>query len=166
MVGRWFTAVLDADWQRVLDWKWNSLIPLVFACVVLTKTLGAPKARETQASINRRLDLWERGIHAGLVEDALEKGRARVGCVNRREENEKDYLACIFLSTLLLRKLRQAVRWATNREGGVFSQGMFAQRPGERLRTSFRRNNLTCMYLAWKIPHAWSSRITMRCRRL
>ena len=114
----------------MLDWKWNSLIPLVFACVVLTKTLGAPKARETQASINRRLDLWDRGIHAGLVEDALEKGRARVGCVKRREENEKDYLACSFLSTLLLRKLWQAVCWATNREGGGLLPGDVCTKTG------------------------------------
>ena len=62
-----FTAVLAAEWRGVLDQKWNSKIPLVFSHVFLTNTLGAHKAKEIQARINRRLDLWERGIHAGLV---------------------------------------------------------------------------------------------------
>ena len=42
----------------------------------MNKTLGARKAREIRARINHGLDLWERGIHAGLVGDALEEGRA------------------------------------------------------------------------------------------
>ena len=66
-MGRRFTAVLAAEWQGVLDRKWNSEIPLVFAPVVFTKTLGPRKSREIQASIDRQLDLWERVIHAGLV---------------------------------------------------------------------------------------------------
>ena len=43
--------------------------------MVLTKTLGACKDREIQARIDRRLDLWERDIHAGLVGDVLAEGR-------------------------------------------------------------------------------------------
>ena len=76
-VGRRFTAVLDVEWRGVLDRKWNSEIPLVFAYGVLTKTLGARKAIYIQARINNQLDLWERGIHAGLVGDALAEVRAR-----------------------------------------------------------------------------------------
>ena len=53
----------------MLDWKWNSKRPLVFAHVVLKKTLGTRKAREIRTRINRRLDLWERGMHACLVGD-------------------------------------------------------------------------------------------------
>ena len=75
-VGRRFTAVLAEEWRGVLDWKFNSEIILVFAHVVFTRTLGAHKDREIQAKIDRRLDLWERGIHAGLVGDALAGGRA------------------------------------------------------------------------------------------
>ena len=39
-VGRRFTAILAAEWRGVLAWSWNSEIPLVFAHIVLTKTLG------------------------------------------------------------------------------------------------------------------------------
>ena len=41
----------------MLDRKWNSKRPLVFDHVVLTKTLGAHKAREIQERIDSRLDL-------------------------------------------------------------------------------------------------------------
>ena len=50
---------------------------LVFARVVLTRNLGACKAREIWASIKRRLDLLERGIHAGLVGGTLAEVRVR-----------------------------------------------------------------------------------------
>ena len=56
--GRWLTAVLTAEWQGVLDRKWNSERPLVFAHVVFTKTLGDPKARDIQATMNHQLDHW------------------------------------------------------------------------------------------------------------
>ena len=68
----------------VLNWKWNSEKPLVFADVVLTRTLSARKAREIQAKTDR-LDICERGSQAGLVGDALEEGRDREGLVKRRK---------------------------------------------------------------------------------
>ena len=96
----------------MLDQKRNSERPLFFAHVVLTKTLGAHKAREIRAMINRQLDLWERGMHAGLVEDALTESRAQEGHVERRAEEEEDCLACRFHITVLSGKLRQAFRRA------------------------------------------------------
>ena len=56
-VGRWFTTVLAEKWRRVLNQKYNSKRPLVFAHVVLTKTLGAHKNRYIQSRINHQLDL-------------------------------------------------------------------------------------------------------------
>ena len=58
----------------MLNRKWNFKRPLVFAHVVLTETLGTCKAREIQVRIDRQLDLWERGIHSGLVGGALAEG--------------------------------------------------------------------------------------------
>ena len=75
-MGRQFTEVLTAEYQGLLDWKWNSERPLVFVHVVLTKKLGAHKVREIWVRIDCGLDLWERGIQAGLVGDALAEGRA------------------------------------------------------------------------------------------
>ena len=69
MVGYQFTALMAADWRGVLNRKWNYKIPLVLVHVVLKRTQGARKAREIRARINLWVDLWERGIHTGLVED-------------------------------------------------------------------------------------------------
>ena len=44
--------------------------------MVLTKILGAHKARGIWARIDRQLDLLEREIHAVLVGDLLVEGRA------------------------------------------------------------------------------------------
>ena len=63
----------------MLDKKWNSEILLVFAHMVLAKTLGACNTREIQSNIDHYLDLWERGIHAGLVDGVLSEVRAREG---------------------------------------------------------------------------------------
>ena len=57
VVGRRFTAILTAEWQGVLGRSWNSERPLVFAHVVLTKTLGVRRARDIRARITRRMDL-------------------------------------------------------------------------------------------------------------
>ena len=68
--------------------------------------------------ITRRMDLWERGQHAGLVGDAEAEEAAREGRSAFSSEEEDDVVARSFHETVLLGKLRQAVRRATNREGG------------------------------------------------
>ena len=79
------------------------------------------------------------------------EGRAREFLIKRCKEEEEDRLARSFHITVLSGKLRQEVRRAINREGGgVFSQEMSTQRPGDRLQTLSGRNTLTCMYSLWK----------------
>ena len=64
------------------------------------------------------MDLWERGQHAGLVGDANEEGAAREGRTASSSEEEDEAVARSFHKTVLSGKLQQAVRWATDREGG------------------------------------------------
>ena len=59
--------------------SWNYKRPLVFAHIVLTKTLGVRRAREIRARITRQMNLWERGLHTGLVGDDKAEGAAREG---------------------------------------------------------------------------------------
>ena len=61
----------------MLDLKWNSERPLIFTHVVLTKTLGACKARDIRVRIDLRLDTLERVIRADLVGDELAGGRSQ-----------------------------------------------------------------------------------------
>ena len=70
------------------------------------------------ARINCQLDLWDRGIYAGLVGVALKEVRSRKGRVDRSKEEEEDFLGRSFHSTLMSGKLWQAVRQATDWETG------------------------------------------------
>ena len=60
-VGRRFKAILATEWRGVISQSWKSERLLVFAHVVITKTLGVRRTREIRARITRRIDLWERG---------------------------------------------------------------------------------------------------------
>ena len=102
----------------MLNRSWNSEKPLVFAHVILTKTLGIRWAREIRARITRRIDLWERGQHAVLVGDAEVEGAAGEGRAAFSGEEEDDAVAQSFHKAVLSGKLQQAVRRATEREGG------------------------------------------------
>ena len=100
-VGRRFTEILAAEWRGVISRSWNSERTLVFAHVVLTKTLGVRRAREIRARITRRMDLWERGQHAGLVGDAEAEGAARKGRADFSGEEEDDAVARSFHETVI-----------------------------------------------------------------
>ena len=55
-------AILAAEWRGVFGRSWNSEMLLVFAHVILKKTLGVRRSKEIRARITRRMDLWERGL--------------------------------------------------------------------------------------------------------
>ena len=62
------------------------------------------------------MDLWEGVLHAGLVGDNEAEGAVREGrAANGGEEEKEDAAARSFHETVLSGKLRQAVRWATDR---------------------------------------------------
>ena len=56
-VGRRFTPIFAAEWWGVLNRSWNSEIPIVFAHVVLTKTLGVCRAQDIRDRITWRMDV-------------------------------------------------------------------------------------------------------------
>ena len=66
----------------------------------------------------QRMDLWERGQHAGVVGDAEAEGDAREVRAASGKEEEDNTAARSYHDTVLLGKLRQAVHQATDREGG------------------------------------------------
>ena len=87
-MGCCFTAILALEWRGVLGRSWNSEILLVFAHIVLTKMLCILRAKDIRARITRRMDLWERDIHVGLVGDAEAEGAAREGTAASGGEEE------------------------------------------------------------------------------
>ena len=117
-VGRHFTAILAVGWRGVLSWSWNSERPLVFAHVVLTKTMGVRQAREIRARITRRMDHWERGQHDGLVGG----GRGVRGCLRGQGRLQRSgggrRRGPEFPRDSALAKDPPGRPWATDREGG------------------------------------------------
>ena len=75
--------ILTAECQGVLYSIWNSKKPPVFSHIVLTKKLGVRRAREIWEQIARSMDLWKRGLHAGLVGDTEAEGADREGRASR-----------------------------------------------------------------------------------
>ena len=131
---RRFAKILATEWRGFLDRSWKSERPLIFAHVILMKTLGVRRAQEIRAWITRRMDLWERGLHAGLVGEAEAERATREGRAASGGEKGDEAVARSFHKTVISGKLRQAVCWATDREGGgVSSQTTNAQKPGDRL---------------------------------
>ena len=104
-VGRRFTAILAVEWQGILGRSWNSKRPLVFAHVVLTNKLGVRRAREIRARITRRMDLWERGQHAGLVGETEAEGATRKGRDASDGKEEDEAICRSYHDTVLSGKL-------------------------------------------------------------
>ena len=110
-------VILAAEWRGVLSRSWNSERSLAFAPVVITKTLGICRAKDTRAQITRRMELWERGLHAGLVGDAKAEGVARDGRATSGGEEEDEAVTSSYHDMVLSGNIRQATLKATNREG-------------------------------------------------
>ena len=116
-IGQRFTAILDAEWRGVLGTICNSERPLIFAHFVPTKTSGVYRAREICAWISRRMDLWERGIYTCIVGNTEAEGVTREGRDTSGGEDEDKRKDWRYHNTVLSGILRQAVHWATGREG-------------------------------------------------
>ena len=149
-VGRCFTEILAAGWWGVLSQIWNSERPLVFSHIVLTKMLGFRRSWEIQARITRRIDLWERFQHAGLVGDADAEGAAQEGRAAFSGKEEDNAVAWSFHETVFLGNLRQAAGQPTGRGEGVSSRTTNALKPGDQFQRSSGRITQICGLPLWK----------------
>ena len=64
-----FMAILSVEWKGAIVSSCKSEITLVFSRNVLTKALGVCRARDIMAIFARRMDLWDWGLHTGLMWD-------------------------------------------------------------------------------------------------
>ena len=76
------------------------------------------------------MDLWERGLHIGLVGDAEVEGNVRDIRADGGGEDEDESIAWKFHRSVLSGKLRQAVCRATVGEGGEVSPSRKALHKG------------------------------------
>ena len=101
-VGRCFTSILAEEWRGVLVRSWNSDRPLFFSYVVLTNMLGVGRNKDIRVRITRRMDLWERGIHAGMFGDSETEGADREGRASSGGEQEDEPVDRSYHETVLM----------------------------------------------------------------
>ena len=115
MVGRRFIATLAAEFQGIQDRKWNSERPLIFPAVILLTCPDVRWAKDIRQRILQRLDLWDQGKYLALVQNLeLEISKRRVG----NFPTDDDTLFRAFNARVQSGRLRSAVRYLTNRDGG------------------------------------------------
>ena len=62
---------LVKELRGVRDRRWNSERFIIFQAVTLKRARHVTASRDIRCRIEKRLDDWEEGQHAMLVEDAL-----------------------------------------------------------------------------------------------
>ena len=115
-IGRRFVKLLTHEFAQVRLRQCNSERPLVFAAVILQKSIAVTRATDIRRRLEQRMDLWEKGSHQALIDDIKDELGRRVR-VAPRQESEADAFRR-FNSTVLHGYLRKAVRGLTNRDGG------------------------------------------------
>ena len=64
------------------------------------------------------MELWEKGLHTGLLGDLETEGAAREVRATSGGEEVDEAVAQSYHKTVFSGKTKQAGRWSTNREGG------------------------------------------------
>jgi hypothetical protein len=76
-VGRRFLATLTREFRGVRERSWNSERPLVFISVILQTKKGVRRAKDIRAWLTNRMDLWDQGFQAALVDDTEAEASGR-----------------------------------------------------------------------------------------
>ena len=74
----------DAEWTRL----WNSERFIIFQTVTLQRALHVKASWDIRRRIEKRLDAWEAGSYAMLVEDTLKSSTQYLTAVRREETSE------------------------------------------------------------------------------
>ena len=87
-VGRkWLTALIR-EFSGVRERLWNSEKVVVFLRVTLQTTPNVRKAKDNRSRISQRLQFWEQGCYAGLVDDTVAEALSGTSPRARDQETE------------------------------------------------------------------------------
>ena len=113
--GRRFLTVLIDEFRGVRERKWNSERPLIFAAVILQRSPGVRRAQDIRRRLAQRMDLWDQGCFAALVDDTeLEV----LNKTSTQKSPDDDTRARSYNARVLSGRLNSAVRTLTSRGGG------------------------------------------------
>ena len=118
-VGKRFIRILSEEFAGIEAREWNSERPLVYVMVILQKDDGVRRAKDIRARLLQRMNLWEEGEWALLVDDTADTMERRGGRGSRVERSEAEK-ARAFHAKVVSGRLRAAVRESLDGEpGGV-----------------------------------------------
>ena len=131
-MGRRFVNILVRELRGVLDRQWNLDHFIVFQTVTLQRARHATASQDIRRWIEKRLDAWEAGQFAMLVEDTLRSSAQYLTSVQQEETVE--HRTKTFHGLVLRGKLRTPVRWITeSKRGGVLQPYNHCTKAGERV---------------------------------
>ena len=107
---------LAKELGMVRERKSNSERALIFSCVILRKDPMIWKAKAIRKRITKKLDQWEKGLIAELVQDTV--AMAKRGAGGARKSKDDESIARKYHSMVIGGRLRAAVRMLSNRDGG------------------------------------------------
>ena len=115
-VGRLFVKEFASELGGVTARRWNGERFIIFQSVILQRSSEVKKARDIRARIQWRLKEWKAGKYDMLVQDTV---RTSIGLMDdtRRGQTEAQ-ISKTFTRMVLQGKIRQAVRFATERGQG------------------------------------------------
>ena len=102
--------------RGVIDRRWNSELPLVFAATILRRNAGTIKAAQIKKRVEQRLDLWEEGRIESLI--CQIETAARISGGGNTKPQLEERTARDYNSAVLDGNLRTAIRRITARDGG------------------------------------------------
>ncbi len=108
--------MLAAIVEGVVSRTCNSEMLLVFSMTILQKTPGVFRARDIRKRLERRMDAWEAGKYNMLVQDTERDMQAYLS--SKQKGTTPAQRLSIYHRLVLQGKLRQAVRYLTDREKG------------------------------------------------
>jgi hypothetical protein len=131
LIGKWFVRGLTAEWVEVRERGRNSEQALIYTDCILRKESGITSAGAIKRRIERRLDQWDRGEIATLVQDIVTT--VRQGHEERRTGDD-DEITRRFDSMVASGKTRPSVRMATDHSrGGPLQPGDTDAKSGKKV---------------------------------
>ena len=118
-VGRRFVATVACLLRDVRLRKHNSERVIIFVAVVLQTRHGVRAAKDIRRLIETRMNLWDEGKEAAMVEDIETECLSKIGSPRERDAETE---ARAFNTRVMSGRIRSAVRTLTAREGGGVMQ--------------------------------------------
>ena len=111
-----FISILTDEIEKGTRGVQKSEVELLFPALILQRDIMVKKGIDIKRLIDKRMDMWEKGLFRELLEEAK---RCDSQFVERKVKMDNEHAFRVFNRLMLQGKVREATRFMTNRvEGG------------------------------------------------